>query len=100
ACAEAAGRGFNQGIKEIYLDLAAQWRDLATRTNFFDLARGVPRSQSYPFVATVQSEWTAVAEVAWPNEAALTDIAVRYTNSLAQPRATWSYLVHHRHRRR
>ena len=29
ACEEAAGRALNQGIKEIYLDLAAQWRDLA-----------------------------------------------------------------------
>ena len=29
ACEEAAGRAFDQGIKEIYLDLAAQWRDLA-----------------------------------------------------------------------
>ena len=29
ACEEAAGQAFNQGIKEIYLDLAAQWRDLA-----------------------------------------------------------------------
>ncbi len=29
ACEEAAGRALNDGIKEIYLDLAAQWRDLA-----------------------------------------------------------------------
>ena len=29
ACEEAAGRALNQGIKEIYLDLAAQLRDLA-----------------------------------------------------------------------
>ncbi len=29
ACEEAAGRALNEGIKEIYLDLAAQWRDLA-----------------------------------------------------------------------
>ena len=31
ACEEAAGRALNEGIKEIYLDLAAQWRDLAGR---------------------------------------------------------------------
>jgi hypothetical protein len=29
ACEEAAGKALNEGIKEIYLDLAAQWRDLA-----------------------------------------------------------------------
>ena len=29
ACEDAAGKALNQGIKEIYLDLAAQWRDLA-----------------------------------------------------------------------
>ena len=29
ACEEAAGKALNQGIKEVYLDLAAQWRDLA-----------------------------------------------------------------------
>ena len=28
-CEEAAGRVLNEGVKEIYLDLAAQWRDLA-----------------------------------------------------------------------
>jgi len=29
ACEVAAGKALNEGIKEIYLDLAAQWRDLA-----------------------------------------------------------------------
>jgi hypothetical protein len=29
ACEEAAGKALNEGIKETYLDLAAQWRDLA-----------------------------------------------------------------------
>jgi hypothetical protein len=29
ACEETAGRALNEGIKEIYLDLAVQWRDLA-----------------------------------------------------------------------
>lgn len=29
ACEETARRALNEGIKEIYLDLAAQWRDLA-----------------------------------------------------------------------
>jgi hypothetical protein len=29
ACEEAAGKALNEGIKEIYLELAAQWRDLA-----------------------------------------------------------------------
>ena len=31
ACEEAAGRALNEGIKEIYLDLAAQWPDLASQ---------------------------------------------------------------------
>ena len=29
ACEEAAGKVLNESLKEIYLDLAAQWRDLA-----------------------------------------------------------------------
>jgi hypothetical protein len=29
ACENAAGKALNEGIREIYLDLAAQWRDLA-----------------------------------------------------------------------
>jgi hypothetical protein len=31
ASESAAGSALNEGIKEIYLDLAAQWRDLARR---------------------------------------------------------------------
>jgi hypothetical protein len=34
ACEEAAGKALNEGIKEIYLDLAAQWRDLARQDEF------------------------------------------------------------------
>ena len=34
ACEETAGKALNEGIKEIYLDLAAQWRDLARQDEF------------------------------------------------------------------
>jgi hypothetical protein len=34
ACEEAAGKVLNEGVKEIYLDLAAQWRDLARQHEF------------------------------------------------------------------
>ena len=37
ACEESAGKALNEGIKEIYLDLAAQWRDLAR------LSMGAPK---------------------------------------------------------
>jgi hypothetical protein len=37
ACEESAGKALNEGIKEIYLDLAAQWRDLARRDELLSM---------------------------------------------------------------
>jgi hypothetical protein len=37
ACEESAGKALNEGIKEIYLDLAAQWRDLAHRDELLSM---------------------------------------------------------------
>jgi len=41
ACEESAGKALNEGIKEIYLDLAAQWRDLARQDEL--LSMGAPK---------------------------------------------------------
>ena len=35
ACEVASGKALDEGIKEIYLDLAAQWRDLAHQNELF-----------------------------------------------------------------
>jgi hypothetical protein len=37
ACEESAGKALNEGIKEIYLDLAAQWRDLARQDELLSM---------------------------------------------------------------
>ena len=37
ACEESAGKALNEGIKEIYLDLAAQWRDLTRQDELLSM---------------------------------------------------------------
>ena len=44
ACEEAAGKALNEGIKEVYLDLAAQWRDLERQDQL--LTRGATKNKS------------------------------------------------------
>jgi len=40
ACEVASGKALDEGIKEIYLDLAAQWRDLAHQNALRSTSRG------------------------------------------------------------